>query len=78
MKTVVQTEPGMDKEAFVGATGGTEGSDLKWIPGISLIEIKDENVTRPEPTASSTPIQPPVEAEMLLPPESPGSKKLCL
>ena len=63
---------------MVKATGGTDGSDLKWTPGVLLIKTKDENVTRPSPAAFSTPIKPSVEAEMLLPPESLGNKKLCL
>ena len=78
VKTVVKTEPGINEEELVRATGGIEGSDLEWTPSIPLIEIKDENVTRPSPAASLIPIQPPVETEMLLPPESPGNKKLCL
>ena len=85
VKTVVEPELDVDEEELLRATGGTSSdiptgdtSDLQWTKGVPLIKIEDENVTRPSPAVSLTPIQPPVETEMLSLPESPGSKKLCL
>ena len=69
---------------LLGAVEGTDlnitgASDLEWRPRDVLLEFDDENVTRPEtPPASSTPAQPSMDAEMLSPLESPGTKKLCL
>ena len=77
VKTMVEPELDVDEEELLRVMGGTSSdiptgdtSNLEWTEGVPLIEIEDENVTRPSPAASLTPIQPPVEAEMLSPPVS--------